>query len=71
MESYTKFRRIILRIINEIKEDMYNKLSNVSKENTNEQLNEIRKTMQDMDMKFNKEIEILEKIKWIFWKLKA
>jgi hypothetical protein len=37
-------------------------------ENMNKQLNEIRKTMQDMKEEFNKDIEILEKINLRFWK---
>jgi hypothetical protein len=41
---------------------------NEFKENTNEQPNKIRKTMQDMKEEFNKDTEILKKIKLNFWK---
>jgi hypothetical protein len=34
---------------------------------TNEQLNEIRKTIQDMKGEFNKNIKILKEMKLKFW----
>jgi hypothetical protein len=46
-------------MINKIKEDMI-KCLNAFQEDTNEQLNEIRKTMQDIK-EFNKDTEILKK----------
>jgi hypothetical protein len=47
-------KRIVIRIINETKEDMYNHF-NETKENTNKQQNEVKKTMQDMKEEFNKD----------------
>jgi hypothetical protein len=47
----------MIRMINEIKEDMY-KYLNEFKEDTNKQLNEIRKTILDMKEEFNKDTEI-------------
>jgi signal transduction histidine kinase len=49
---------MFIRAINEIKEDI-----NEFQKNTNKELNEIRKTIQDMKEEFNKGTDILEKIK--------
>jgi Sec-independent protein translocase protein TatA len=45
--------------MNEIKEDMYERL-NEFKKNTNKQLNGIRKAMQDMKQEFDKDIDSLK-----------
>jgi chaperonin cofactor prefoldin len=50
---------MVIRMIYEIV-DIY-KYLNEFKENTNKQLNKIRKTMQDMKMEFSKVTEILKK----------
>jgi hypothetical protein len=57
------FRILLLKMINDLEED------------SNKQINKLRKSVQDpakkvsnMDKKFRKEIEILKKVKWICWK---
>jgi hypothetical protein len=57
-----KFKRMIARMTNEINDNL-DKYLNKLKENTNKHLNEIRKTTQDTKEKFNKDTEILKKIK--------
>jgi DNA anti-recombination protein RmuC len=62
--SNKELKRITVRMINKIKEEMYmqmnafiedtNKHVNELKQNSNKQLDEIRKTMQDTKGKFNK-----------------
>jgi hypothetical protein len=54
-------------MINEIKEDM-NKYLKEFQENTNKEVNKIRKIMKDMKKGFGKDIEVLKKIKLKFWK---
>lgn len=51
-----KFKIMITSIIKQLKED-----SNVFQENTDTQINEIRKLTHNMKIEFNKEIEILWK----------
>jgi hypothetical protein len=48
------------RVINEIKEDTNEHLSDLQ-ENSSKDLNEIKKTMQDIKREFNKDTEILKK----------
>jgi ribosome recycling factor len=60
------FKRMIIRIINEMKKDMY-KYLNKFKESTHEEINEIRETMQGIKG-YNKDTEILKDIKLKFWK---
>jgi hypothetical protein len=48
--------------LNELKEDINKHLTEL-KENSMKQLNKIRKIMQDIQEEFNKDIEILEKMK--------
>jgi hypothetical protein len=50
---------MIIRIITEIKEDK-NKCQNEVQENKGKQFKEIRKTIQDYERGFNKDIEILK-----------
>jgi peptidoglycan hydrolase CwlO-like protein len=65
-DEVTQLKRMIIRMINEIKEDI-NKCLNEFQQNTN-QLNKLRKIMQDMKEEFNNDIEILKtKIKLKFW----
>jgi hypothetical protein len=53
--------KMIVRMINGIKEDT-NKCLNEFHENSNIELNKIKKASKDMKEEFNKEIEILEKV---------
>lgn len=54
-----KFKRVIVSIVNEIKEDR-NKFLNELQENTKKQLKEIKKPTQSIKVGFNNEIEILK-----------
>jgi gas vesicle protein len=68
--SNTEFQKIMVRMINELKEETQklvtdfkeemSKQLNELKENTNKQMNEIKKTMQDMKEKINKDMEVLK-----------
>lgn len=49
VETNEQWNKLITKMINELKKD------------TNEQLSELRKTMQDMKENFNEELEVMEK----------
>jgi hypothetical protein len=52
-----EIKSIIIRMINELKEDM-SKTLNECKEDLNKWLNKTRKTVQDMKEEFNKDTEL-------------
>lgn len=58
----SKLQITSISLLKNLRKDM-TKFQNKSIEKTTKQLNEIRKTIQDMETEFVKEIEILKKIK--------
>lgn len=62
-----KFKRVIVSIVNETKEDR-NRFLNELQENTKKQLKEIKKPTQNIKVGFNNEIEIIKNITLKNWK---